>query len=209
MAKNYTIKYSGRTIEMSRPGSTMLIYKIPYVDIVRKRIGVIIPNQFIVYILFGKNARGKDMIYVGKSKNGIEYRPAAHKDKYDGWTTCYILTQFKERTFFNDGTIQYLEDTLNKRIDEIGLYNNTTKNTTSGTANKDDEEYCDEYLSEAYHMLDMLGLDLITNSEESEANEDINDEDSSDIVNREKIPNGLYYFSRKLKRLGGVTLKEK
>ena len=66
--------------------------------------------SFVVYILLGKNNNGKDVIYVGKSKNGLKNRPTAHEDKYPNWTVCYILTQFKERTFFNDGSIQYLED---------------------------------------------------------------------------------------------------
>lgn len=206
MINNYIIKCNNNAVEMTKPNSTMLIYKIPYKDIEARKLGFLIPNPFIVYILFGKNPHGKDKIYVGKSKNGITYRPAAHVDKYDHWTTCYVLTQFKERTFFNDGTIQYLEDTLNHRINEIDMYCNTTINTTSGTANKDDEEYCDDYLAEAYKMLNILGLDLITNSEEAKADEDMDDA-PSDVSNREKIPDGIYYFSRKIKRLGGVILK--
>ena len=77
MAKKYNIKYNGRSVEMSKPSSTILVYKIPYEDVANKRIGVMIQNQFIVYILYGRNSHGKDMIYVGKSKNGIEYRPKA------------------------------------------------------------------------------------------------------------------------------------
>ena len=207
MSKKYIIKYSGRSVEMTKPNSTMLIYKIPYSDIENRRIGIMIPNQFIVYILFGKNSHGKDMIYVGKSKNGVEHRPAAHKDKFAHWTTCFVLTQFKERTFFNDGTIQYLEDKLSKRVDEVGFYNNTTISTSSGTANKDDEEDCDDYLDEAYNMLEILGLDLITNSEEANAEEDITDNSLSASENRSRVPSGTYYFSRKVKRLGGLTLK--
>ncbi len=209
MAKKYNIKYNGRSVEMTKPNSTMIIYKIPYADIEKKKIGVLIPNQFIVYILYGSNPHGKDMIYVGKSKNGIASRPTAHKNKYEAWTTCFILTQFKERTFFNDGTIQYLEDSLNKRIEEVGMYHNTTLTTNSGTANKDDEEDCDDYLQEAYLMLDILGLDLITHSEEAEAEADIAENDSAGytVANRAKVPNGLYYFARKVKRMGGVTLK--
>ena len=206
MAKKYMIKYSGRSVELTKPNSTMLVYKIPYKDIENKRIGFQIPNPFIVYILFGRNPKGKDMIYVGKSKNGITNRPTAHKDKFEEWTTCYVLTQFKERTFFNDGTIQYLEDQLNSRIKEIGLYNNTTLSTTSGTANKDDEEDCDDYLAEAYNMLNVLGLDLISNSEEDEAENDISN-DITDAEARRQVPNGTYTFARKVKRLSNRILR--
>lgn len=199
MAKKYVVKYNGNSVEMSKPNSTMLVYKISYSDIEKKKVGFIIPNQFIVYILYGRNNHGKDMIYVGKSKNGLEHRPTAHKDKFDNWTTCYILTQFKERSFFNDGTIQYLENELNNRIEEVKTFSNTTKSTTSGTANDDDQEDCDEYLEEAYRMLQILGLDLITNSEEFEAMNDLENV-TSEVENRKLVPNGIYMLSRKIKR---------
>ena len=73
-------------------------------------------------------------------------------------------------------------------------YNHTTISTTSGTANRDDEEDCDDYLEEAYSMLEVLGLDLITNSEEEQAKQDIEGESSTDTEDRRKIPNGLYFF---------------
>ena len=71
-----------------------------------------------------------------------------------------MLTQFEERTFFNDGTIQYIEDQVNKRVNDINHYENKTSVTTGGTANRNDEEDCDEYLQKAYLMLDVLGLDV-------------------------------------------------
>lgn len=208
MSKKYEVKYNGNSVEMSKPNSTMLVYKIPYSEIKKKKTGFIIPNQFIVYILYGRNDDGKDMIYVGKSKNGIENRPTSHKDKYDNWTTCYILTQFKERSFFNDGTIQYLENEVNSRIEEVQIYSNTTKATTAGTANDDDQEDCDEYLDEAYKMLYILGLDLITNSEEYEATNDI-ENSLSDVENRKLIPNGVYDLARKIKRQNNETFTGK
>lgn len=206
MSKKYLLKYNNGSVEMTKPNSTMLIYKIPYNAIQSKNSGFIIPNRFIVYILFGKNSHGKDMVYVGKSKNGIDNRPTSHKDKFENWTTCYVLTQFKERTFFNDGTIQYLENELNSRVDEVGLYNNTTITTTTGTANTDDMEDCDDYLAEAYKMLDILGLDLISNSEEAEADEDMI-ESLTRPGARKVVPNGTYYFGRRIKRLNNAILK--
>ena len=84
MATKYSINYySDGKAEISKPNSTILIYKIPYRDLVNKTVGPLIQNQFIVYILYGINNQGKDMIYVGKSKNGINYRPTGHEDKYD------------------------------------------------------------------------------------------------------------------------------
>lgn len=201
-AKRYIIRYLGRSIEMSRANSSMLIYRIPYQNLSSKDEVFTIENPFIVYILYGKNDIGRDVLYVGKSKNGLKNRPTSHENKYDSWTYCYVLTQFKERTFFNDGTIQYLEDRLNKIVNDVGGYDNTTNKTNSGTANTSDEEDCDEYLDEAIQMLDVLGLDIITHKTD-EADDDIPDDVSGD---NSVIPDGKYYMKRKLKRMGGKTI---
>lgn len=208
MNVRFSLKYNDGAVEMTKPGSTMLIYKIPYINLKAHKPGFMIQNQFVVYILFGANPHGRDLIYVGKSKNGIDARPTAHEDKYKEWTTCYVLTQFKELTFFNDGTIQYIEDVINHRVNEVGLYKNTTLNTTSGTANNNDQEDCEAYLKEAYTMLNILGLDLITNSEEEEAEEDI-ESHSTWAEDLKKVPDGIYSFARKVKRLNNRELHGK
>lgn len=159
--KKYIIRYNSKNcVELSKPINTTLVYRIPYMNIKNKTHNIDISNRFIVYILYGKNESGKDFLYVGKSKNGIDYRPTAHEDKNIKWNMCYVLTDIKERTILNDGTIQYLEDKICSRINEIDKYVNTTKQTTSGTANHSDMEDCDEFLEESYDMLFTLGLDL-------------------------------------------------
>lgn len=178
--KKYIIKLNNKhCIEISKPINTILVYKIPYNNIKAKDHNVEISNRFIVYILFGKNSNGKDIIYVGKSKNGIDHRPTAHEDKYDSWTDCYVLTDIKERTILNDGTIQYLEDKICNRINDIKQYINTTVQTTPGTANHSDMEDCEEYLQEAYDMLYALGLDLITPSSTGWVSYQSDDEDDN------------------------------
>ena len=165
-----------------------------------------IKNKFIVYILFGENNDGQDVIYVGKSTNGLKNRPTSHDDKFDNWTYCYVLTQFEERTFFNDGTIQYIEDKVNKRVNDLKHYQNTTKVTNAGTANTFDMEDCDEYLSKAYEMLDVLGLDLITYMD----TEDTSDADNvADDTASGSVPDGIYNMSWKLRRWGNKTAKGK
>ena len=198
-AKRYINRYFGRSIEMSRANSSLLIYRIPYQNLNSKGGVFTIDNPFIVYILYGKNDKGRDVLYVGKSKNGLKNRPTSHENKFKNWTYCYILTQFKERTFFNDGAIQYIENRLNQIITEVDSYENTTNKTNSGTANRSDEEDCDEYLDEALRMLDILGLDLITHKE---AASDQTDEIISDDKGKDTsaIPDGIYYLKRKIKR---------
>lgn len=168
--RKYVIKYNSRNcIEISKPINTTLIYKIPYINLKNKTHNIDIQNRFVVYILFGKNENGKDFVYVGKSKNGIDYRPTAHENKNVNWDICYVLTDIKERTILNDGTTQYIEDKICNRINQIDRYTNTTKQTTSGTANTSDMEDCDEFLKETYKMLFVLGLNLFENDDEEDS----------------------------------------
>jgi len=196
--KNYKIKFSGRSIELSRGNSTTLAYRIPYQTLIDKELPLRIDNNFIVYILVGKEKNNdKEIAYVGKSKNGIEFRPTSHDDKCSNWQYCYVLTQFKERTFFNDGTIQHLENELYKVITKLNRFVNATKVTNSDTANPSDKEYCKEYLEDALEMLFILGLDLYTNTATDDVDEDC---EESLIVDIKNIPNGSYTLKRKLKR---------
>lgn len=161
MSRRYTIRLDeNKCLEVTNSTSSILVYRIPYEKIKSRTHGLDIQNRFIVYILHGKNLNGKDYLYVGKSKNGIDYRPVSHEDKYRDWDDCYVLTTFKERTFLNDGTIQYIEDAIKQRIDSLNRFIDTTSLTNVGTANSAEEEDCDEYLNDVYDRLFLLGLDL-------------------------------------------------
>ena len=202
----YIVKRIGRSIEISEATSSLLVYRIPYQNLsAGAEEPIKIKNKFIVYILFGENRNGSDVIYVGKSTNGLKNRPTSHNDKFDNWTYCYVLTQFEERTFFNDGTIQYIEDKVNKRVNDLKHYVNTTKVTNAGTANSFDMEDCDEYLEKAYQMLDVLGLDLITYCSDIDEKSDANEDDEFEAVGI--VPDGIYHMAWKLKRWGNKTAK--
>lgn len=200
--KKYIIKFNKqRCIELSKPINTILVYRIPYKNIKAKNHGIDISNRFVVYILYGRNAKGKDIIYVGKSKNGINYRPLAHEDKNENWTTCFILTDIKERTILNDGTIQYLEDKICSRVNDIDKYINTTSQTTSGTANHSDMEDCDEFLEEAYDMLFALGLDLYETEDEAQPPSPVEAKRDSDGGVVSDIPSNLIPLFEKFNTL--------
>lgn len=160
VSNKYLIKTYNNCIETIKPNSSILVYKVPYSEIKKETLDIEIINRFIVYILIGKNADNKDIIYVGKSKNGIDNRPTAHEEEGKKWKTCYVLTTLSEKTFFNDGTIQYIEDQIHQRIKQLKDFENTTKTTISNTVSSYDSEYCDEYIEEVYKILYILGLDL-------------------------------------------------
>ena len=48
MNSNYTVKTNGNASEMSKPNSTMLVYKVAYSDLEKGDIGFILHNNFIV-----------------------------------------------------------------------------------------------------------------------------------------------------------------
>lgn len=199
--KNYRIKYRGRSVEISKANSTTLVYRIPYLTLLQGGCAFPVDNNFIVYILVSDDEK----IYVGKSKNGLKNRPTAHEDKSDSWRFCYVLTQFKERTFFNDGTIQYIENYLNETVNGLGRFTNTTKLTSSSTANASDETPCLEYIKEALDMLDAIGLDLITSKvDKDDVDVDIDDDMGSNDFS--VIPNGTYRLCRKIKRIGNKSV---
>ena len=155
------VEYSNQKwIKVEKDESYNVVYKIPYSSI---KDGVNCPkveNNFIVYILHGITVDSKDYIYVGKSTKGLENRPSSHESKYDKWSYCYVLTR-KDSKFFNDGVIQYLEDTIRRRVDECSdYYIDTTDKTSSNTANERDIRKSNEYLLDIYDRLMVLGLDL-------------------------------------------------
>lgn len=197
--KNYRIKYRGRSVEISKANSTTLVYRIPYLTLLQGGSAFLVDNNFIVYILVSDDKK----IYIGKSMNGLKNRPKSHDDKCNSWKFCYVLTQFKERTFFNDGIIQYIENYLKETVNRLGRFHNTTSKTSSSTANVSDESPCQDYIKEALEMLDAIGLDLITtkvDKEDVDIDDDIGNNDFS------VIPNGTYHLCRKIKRIGNKSV---
>lgn len=209
-SSKYIIRRLGRSIEISEVNSSILVYRIPYQNLLdqnKQLLQKLIKNRFIVYILFGESKQGDDVVYVGKSTNGLLNRPTSHDDKHDNWIYCYVLTQFEERTFFNDGIIQYIENEISNRINELNHYQNTTVLTTPSTANSYDMEECYKYLKIAYEMLDVIGLDLISYIGEKSDIEDPSENDDSNIETQ--VPDGFYHLERKLKSWHNKTVYAK
>ena len=162
-------------IEIVRPNSSILVYKIPYKEFQKQIFGMEITNRFIVYILVGYNTNNEKIAYVGKSKNGVDNRPIAHEKEGYFWETCYILTSLSEKTFLNDATILCIENKIHNILKSSPTIKTVTKTTTFETANYVETEFCDEFLSEASKMLFILGLDL-TADEETEVQQTVTNE---------------------------------
>ncbi len=161
----YEVEYSNeKWIRIENVDNNNVVYKIPYSSIKSGTNCPKIENNFIVYILQGITVGSKDHIYVGKSTKGLDNRPGSHESKYDNWTYCYILTRDDDK-LLNDGIIQYLEDTIRRKVDACSdCFINTTDKTSSNTANTRDINKSNTYLKDIYNQLYVLGLDLAPRS---------------------------------------------
>ena len=161
MDSTFSIDYSSNDcVKVSHLRDKCQVYRIPYQVLRSRTYDVTIENNFIVYVLLGKNSSGKDVVYVGKSTKGLENRPLSHENKCPFWSYCFVITEGKD-SYLNDGVIQYIENELSERFQSIGSYELTTSVTNTDTANKHDIRYADQLLWYAYRMLNVLGLDLM------------------------------------------------
>ncbi len=143
-------------------GEEAVVYRFPYKVLKSRQAGFDVDNPFVIYILSGVDKSGADAVYVGKSTSGIGNRPTSHEDKGD-WSQCFVVTD-KSDSFLNDGVIQYMENSVWNRINEVGTLVNTTNITNACTANRMDKYGADKLLKSAYRLLYVLGLDLMTES---------------------------------------------
>ncbi len=148
-----------RCIEVIHSKNKYRIYRIPYGILKRKAQDIKIENPFIVYILLGRNPNGKDVVYVGQSKNGIDKRPLSHEDKCSFWSECFILTMDRDG-FINNSVTQYMEDAIAEKARKLSRYDVTTITTNQDTVNEMEKKDSDDFLEYAYNVLYVLGLDL-------------------------------------------------
>ncbi len=160
----FSIDYTDKNcVKISHLRDKCQVYRIPYKVLKNRSYDVIIENNFIVYVLLGKNKSGKDVVYVGKSIKGLDSRPLSHEDKCPFWSYCYVITEGKD-SYLNDGVIQYIENELSMRFQKSEDYELTTSVTNTDTANSRDIRYADQLLQYAYKMLNALGLDITESS---------------------------------------------
>ena len=154
------VKYTkNKCVEVTKTSNTIQICRIPYDILKSGNCDIHIQNRFIVYILLCRNPEGKDIAYVGKSKNGTDDRPLKHEESNVKWDDCFTITD-SDQSFLNDGVIQYLEKEIFTILKESQLYTLTTKNVNTDTANPADKESADSMLNLAVKMVDMLGMHI-------------------------------------------------
>lgn len=155
----YSISYKrDRCLEIMDDIGGYLFYRIPYRLLKSKTYSVDPKNKFVVYLLQGTNSAGRDCLYVGTSKNGMDGRPKEHEDKAN-WDVCYIFTSSNEK-ILNNSRILCLENDLRRYIDESDRFVGLTYSTMSDTTNYIDDEYCKKALPVILEVFDILGVNI-------------------------------------------------
>lgn len=157
----YQINYnSDRCVEVRKDFFGFKVCRIPYPLMKSKSYSVQIEIKHVVYILSGKDAKGKDCLYVGKSSNGTKNRPTDHENEGVDWTDCYILT-VTDSNSFNGGMAEYLEHRIKEMVDDSDRYRDITKTTSEVNANDSEKRRCDAIIPTIIEMLDTVGICLL------------------------------------------------
>jgi hypothetical protein len=144
---------SGRlTCELSN--WTGKAYKVPRIKIkdCSDRDELINPG---VYLLFGKNETGKDLVYIGEAESVFK-RIIQHLTQKDVWTETIIFISKDEN--LNKAHIKYLENRLYELAKTVNRYQieNTTIPTQSSIAESDRAEM-EEFIENIKILTNTLG----------------------------------------------------
>jgi len=108
-----------------------------------------------VYLLFGKNETGKDLVYIGEAETVLK-RLTQHLTQKDFWTEAIVFISKDEN--LNKAHIKYLENRLfdlAKTLNRYHVENNTTP-TQSSIAESDRAEM-EEFIENIKILINTLG----------------------------------------------------
>jgi hypothetical protein len=129
-------------------------YKIPRIKIkdCTDRPELINPG---VYLLFGKNETGKDLVYIGEAET-VYKRLTQHLTQKDFWTEAIVFISKDEN--LNKAHIKYLENQLYELAKSINRYQleNNTVPTQSSIAESDRAEM-EEFIENIKILINTLG----------------------------------------------------
>ncbi len=135
-------------------------YKIPRIQIKESysRIDLKSPG---VYLLFGKNEEGKNIVYIGEAETMIE-RLKQHVAQKDFWSEVILFISKDEN--LNKAHIKYLESRLyeiTKKVNRYILANNSTPSKSS--ISESDIAEMEEFISNIKLLTNTLGHSVFEN----------------------------------------------
>jgi hypothetical protein len=122
-----------------------------------------------VYLLFGKNETGKDLVYIGEAE--IVYkRLTQHLTQKDFWTEAIVFISKDEN--LNKAHIKYLENRLYDLAKIVNRYHvdNNTVPTQSSIAESDREEM-EEYIENIKILINTLGHKVFEDKRENKSHQ--------------------------------------
>lgn len=108
-----------------------------------------------IYLLFGKNEEGKDLVYIGEAEN-ILNRINQHLNQKDFWNETIVFVSKDEN--LNKAHIKYLEHRLHKIAKSVNRYaveNNVTP--TQSSISEPDQAEMEEFLQNIKLLVNTLG----------------------------------------------------
>lgn len=141
-------------------------YKIPRIK-VKKCIDRPDLNNPGVYLLFGKDETGKDLVYIGEAEN-ILNRLTQHLTKKDFWNEAIVFISKDEN--LNKAHIKYLENGLYETAKHVNRYqvDNSTIPTQSSIAEPDRAEM-EEFIENIKILINTLGHKVFEEKRELKA----------------------------------------
>jgi hypothetical protein len=120
-----------------------------------------------VYLLFGKNETGKDIVYIGEAETVFK-RLSQHLLQKDFWTEAIIFISKDEN--LNKAHIKYLENRLFDLAKKVNRYQieNTTIPTQSSIAEADRSEM-EEFIQNIKILINTLGHKVFEEIRESKS----------------------------------------
>ena len=156
-------------------------------------------KKYGVYLLLSENR-----VYVGQASD-LERRTKQHLSDKDWWSQIILMTTKDDS--FNASDIDYLEARLIEIAVEAGKSDNDNKKR--GNPQKVDEfrqAELEQYLEEALFLLELIGIRVFKDKSHNPKKND-SYKPKGNPIGDFVVPNGEYYFQRKVKAWGNKILK--
>lgn len=108
-----------------------------------------------VYLLFGKDQDGKDLVYIGEAETILK-RLNQHLNQKDFWNETIVFISKDEN--LNKAHIKYLENRLHELAKKANRYNIENNNTpTQSSISEPDQAEMEEFLENIKMLVNTLG----------------------------------------------------
>jgi len=121
-----------------------------------------------VYLLFGKDETGKDLVYIGEAESVLK-RLSQHLTQKDFWNEAIVFISKDEN--LNKAHIKYVENRLFELAKSVNRYNVENSMTpTLSSISESDKAEMEEYISNVKTLINTLGHKVFEEKREVKTN---------------------------------------